>query len=229
MVLPKQLTTVTPLSKYLAMALFILLPFLAFSLGIKYQKLVTPVVPMSAVPNNPKERSAVPVHTNSLVQWNLLALIKDKSQLEKRSITQINSLSVSYDSKRICFLAGRDSTAAFIYIVDSDGENLKEIGIGAHCVWSYDNKMVAFNAKHADGAPYSLAYYDIMAAKLSEPTPDKAISVDAYYLRTYGIPSWSPDSRLMLASYYDDLNAAPLGASKVDIRTNIVTDLDGKK
>lgn len=37
--LPKELKTVTPLSKYLAMVLFIILPFWGFYLGIQYQKL----------------------------------------------------------------------------------------------------------------------------------------------------------------------------------------------
>jgi hypothetical protein len=36
--LPTSLTTVTPLSKYLAMMLFISLPFLGFYFGMQYQK-----------------------------------------------------------------------------------------------------------------------------------------------------------------------------------------------
>lgn len=39
MKLSKKLTTVTPLSKFLAMAFFIILPFVGFYLGIKYQEL----------------------------------------------------------------------------------------------------------------------------------------------------------------------------------------------
>lgn len=38
--MPKELTTVTPLSKYLAMFLFIVLPFIGFSLGIRYQQVI---------------------------------------------------------------------------------------------------------------------------------------------------------------------------------------------
>ncbi|PIY80375.1 MAG: hypothetical protein COY80_03220 [Candidatus Pacebacteria bacterium CG_4_10_14_0_8_um_filter_42_14] len=37
--LPKSLTSVTPLSKYLAMALFILIPFIAFKFGVEFQQL----------------------------------------------------------------------------------------------------------------------------------------------------------------------------------------------
>ncbi|MGI8419334.1 MAG: hypothetical protein ACR2LN_01680 [Candidatus Levyibacteriota bacterium] len=38
-------TTVTPLSKYLAIALFIIFPFGGFYLGIQYEKKVTPSYP----------------------------------------------------------------------------------------------------------------------------------------------------------------------------------------
>src|SRR5271166_2512755 len=42
MTLPKSLTTVTTLSKILAMALFIIFPFVGFYLGMKYQEKITP-------------------------------------------------------------------------------------------------------------------------------------------------------------------------------------------
>jgi hypothetical protein len=38
--LPKELTTVTPLSKYLAMVVFISLPFVGFFLGMRYQEMM---------------------------------------------------------------------------------------------------------------------------------------------------------------------------------------------
>lgn len=38
--LPKSLTTVTPFSKALAAALFIMLPFIAFSFGMKYERIL---------------------------------------------------------------------------------------------------------------------------------------------------------------------------------------------
>lgn len=40
MKLPKELTAVTPLSKYLAMILFIALPFVGFFLGMRYQEMM---------------------------------------------------------------------------------------------------------------------------------------------------------------------------------------------
>lgn len=38
--LPKELTTVTKLSKYLALFLFIALPFVGFFLGVRYQEMM---------------------------------------------------------------------------------------------------------------------------------------------------------------------------------------------
>ena len=40
MKLPKELTTVTPVSKYLAMLVFLILPFIGFSFGMRYQEMV---------------------------------------------------------------------------------------------------------------------------------------------------------------------------------------------
>jgi hypothetical protein len=49
--LPKWLTTVTPFSKYLAMFLFILFPFVGFYLGMQYQQKVTTVRMPTPTPN----------------------------------------------------------------------------------------------------------------------------------------------------------------------------------
>ena len=40
MKLPKELTTVTPLSKYLAMVVFLALPFIGFFMGVRYQEML---------------------------------------------------------------------------------------------------------------------------------------------------------------------------------------------
>ncbi len=42
-IVPEWLVTVTPLSKYLAMALFVTLPFIGFILGMNYQKAISSV------------------------------------------------------------------------------------------------------------------------------------------------------------------------------------------
>ena len=51
--LPKSWTTVTPLSKFLAMALFITMPFIGFYLGIQYQKMSTPAFPPASYFTDP--------------------------------------------------------------------------------------------------------------------------------------------------------------------------------
>lgn len=45
MLLPKYFRRETPFSRYLTITLFLLLPFMAFFLGIKYQVMVTPSYP----------------------------------------------------------------------------------------------------------------------------------------------------------------------------------------
>lgn len=42
MKLPKQLTTVTPLSKFLALFMFVTIPIIGFFLGTQYQKTIPP-------------------------------------------------------------------------------------------------------------------------------------------------------------------------------------------
>lgn len=46
--LPKELTTVTPLSKNIALVIFTLLPIGAFLMGMKYQRMLTGYVPPAA-------------------------------------------------------------------------------------------------------------------------------------------------------------------------------------
>lgn len=50
MPLPKSLTTITPLSKALAMILFILFPFVGFYLGVQYEKKLNPQTSQSVNP-----------------------------------------------------------------------------------------------------------------------------------------------------------------------------------
>lgn len=64
---PNPLTTVTPLSKTLALILFIALPFLGFYLGMRYQKLVTF---QSAATNTVKASppNALPLNTTRIIK-----------------------------------------------------------------------------------------------------------------------------------------------------------------
>ncbi|SRR6266568_9221475 len=65
MALPKSFTTVTSFSKYLAMALFVFFPFVAFYLGVQYQKIVTPSYPPTQY-IAPPQIKITPVLTQSL-------------------------------------------------------------------------------------------------------------------------------------------------------------------
>lgn len=47
--LPKSLTTVTPLSKFIAFVLFVLMPFIGFYIGMNYQKILDSVNSSSQV------------------------------------------------------------------------------------------------------------------------------------------------------------------------------------
>lgn len=66
MKLPKELTTITSLSKYFAMILFIALPFIGFLLGIKYQEMID-LIERQELYNNlaPIARSPTPTPENT--------------------------------------------------------------------------------------------------------------------------------------------------------------------
>ena len=80
MKLPRYLTTVTSFSKYLALTLFVTLPFLGFYLGIQYQKMKTYIsmrVPSQRIEQQSntnkvpflKEFSAISAHQD-MTNWN---------------------------------------------------------------------------------------------------------------------------------------------------------------
>lgn len=58
--LPKELTTVTPISKLLAMTLFIILPFIGFYLGLKYNQNNTSIDSSSSIANTLNTVTASP-------------------------------------------------------------------------------------------------------------------------------------------------------------------------
>ncbi|HLL60483.1 MAG TPA: hypothetical protein VK338_02100 [Candidatus Nitrosocosmicus sp.] len=46
--LPPELTTITPLSRLMALIAFLTIPIIAFFLGIRYQQMISPTVDTSA-------------------------------------------------------------------------------------------------------------------------------------------------------------------------------------
>lgn len=71
MKLPNSMTTVTPLSKAIAMALFVALPFVGFYLGMKYQSSIS-TNPIETVKNAPFQQQEVTPQepTNTPAQIN---------------------------------------------------------------------------------------------------------------------------------------------------------------
>lgn len=67
MVLPKSFTTVTPLSKAIAMILFVLLPFAGFYVGYKYHELTSSNTPVTQ--NNPISTPAITSASNSTADF----------------------------------------------------------------------------------------------------------------------------------------------------------------
>ena len=75
--LPKFPTTVTPLSKFLASVLFILLPFVGFYLGIKYEK-ATSSIPAEAPVVTPLPSQSPAINLPPEVNNTTLYYLKDK-------------------------------------------------------------------------------------------------------------------------------------------------------
>lgn len=84
MKLPKELTTVTPLSKYLAMILFISLPFIGFYIGIRYEESIVSVNDV-----NSQEVSVVPTPTEyspSPIVSSIPVTQRDINKLDKGNL-----------------------------------------------------------------------------------------------------------------------------------------------
>lgn len=89
MILPKELTTVTPLSKTIALILFVLLPIIAFLLGMKYQQAITSVNTNMNLPvNNSSPTSQL--NNNSIVPSSPTS--QQTTSNEAKTLTDIPSL-----------------------------------------------------------------------------------------------------------------------------------------
>jgi hypothetical protein len=110
---PKWLTTVTPLSKALAMILFIALPFLGFYLGIQYQQKITVATPVVS------EVQKIPTPTPTVTQtdtsnWKTYtgATFTLKYPTEFSAITTGTTLNI------------KDLTGAFNLAINNEPTNL---------------------------------------------------------------------------------------------------------
>ena len=98
MKLPNSFTTVTPLSKTLAMLLFVSLPFIGFILGINYQK--TTVIPPSITLPTPTPRIETNLPTKSITPIITSVF----------SSTLLNSLEYKYDKNKFTVTKGTTIT-----------------------------------------------------------------------------------------------------------------------
>lgn len=123
MKLPKELTTVTKLSKYLAMLLFIALPIVGFLLGTKYQQKVM----IETKNTNLSISQPVPTPSWSIIRYKSLTPIKTLSSGWKTYNAPANCFSfsipgnweVTYDQtgkpkSKDCYLAGIFIRARFM-------------------------------------------------------------------------------------------------------------------
>lgn len=105
MTLPKSLTTVTPLSKTLAMLLFITLPFLGFFAGINYQqKIDQPKILQQTITTMAPIRKTFPSvsptpfisPTPIFAGWNTFSSKSQKSKLSKKDCVSLPDPSDGY-------------------------------------------------------------------------------------------------------------------------------------
>lgn len=117
MPLPKQLTTITPLSKYLAMFLFITLPFIGFFVGINYQSKIDQYKQVS-YNSASKMKPFLNVHARSLIKSITPAVSPSIS------VSQINDPSALVLEQLIPSLnlsTKVDVTSAIDFWIDQDG------------------------------------------------------------------------------------------------------------
>ncbi|MBP9816051.1 hypothetical protein KBD09_02330 [Candidatus Woesebacteria bacterium] len=115
--LPTSLTTVTPLSKLIALILFVSLPFLGFYLGVQYGKLQ-----IKAVENEPQTK--IVRITKEEDQKDLLKRCGTDSLLDlvipKEHFTQINGPLLSPDCRHIAWSSWESGTSG-MYVQEPEG------------------------------------------------------------------------------------------------------------
>ena len=73
-----------------------------------------------------------------------------------------------------------------LFLTNTDGQSLQDIGQGDHPAWSSDGTRIAYDGVLSSGTPRRVVVYDL-ATSTSAP------------LTSEGNPTWSPDGRLVMA------------------------------
>ena len=156
MKLPKELTTVTPFSKYLALSLFIILPMLTFFLGMRYQELasqtffppqmsitsIAPAAPMTSL-------VAFSTDNNHAILTNVSGtMVKDLG----KEHSYLNEPALSPDTKLVAFVNEKnqlvvvDTTTFQQNVVATQDPATQIIGVN----WSPTGKMLAYHLTSED-------------------------------------------------------------------------------
>ncbi|MDO8658096.1 MAG: hypothetical protein Q7K55_05120 [Candidatus Levybacteria bacterium] len=203
MKLPKELTTVTILSKTIALIMFILLPFIGFMLGIRYQEMVD-LIERQELYNNltsinrtptptPEKNSTIDTSTwKTYTEPTLQFQIKYPPNWEYSEIREGNPLHLSLYPKHTSNMKPRESYDPLAPI------NLQVLNISPseslQCL-SEPNENTCLDIQ-VDGIPAKRyqrnTYYDIVAFKkndklfeLMSPKFDQSVFSKGQYPRAY--------------------------------------------
>lgn len=159
MTIPKYLTTVTPFSKYLAMFLFILLPFVGFYLGIQYQQSLTRAILKSPTQIITTKLSTTDIPIN--ISPKFVAFMRkgeiwmkdfQTNKEQKVSTTEpVDEPNISFDGKYVSYFSLVHASDGFpvtpLYIADTLNKTEIEIGKGnaaSRLHWAKDAAYIGF-------------------------------------------------------------------------------------
>jgi hypothetical protein len=180
--LPGWLITVTPFSKYLAMVLFVTLPFIGFILGMKYQKAIDLVIEMQTKPlvvnTTPTAMpvSKIAVSISPSLEPISCGDIPSNIQIKKDSFTMVNGPTWAPDCAHIAWSSWQSTFAnpsipvgLFVYdpltektklvYVPKEGQDEEDIELKK---WQNSNLIVF--TKNGQGVLY---VYDLVTGKTS--------------------------------------------------------------
>lgn len=109
MKLAKSLTTVTPFSKFLAMLIFIIFPFIGFYLGISYQKSLSTVLNNTPLPNPSATTSAAGLYNVSIfIKERTSDVTLNKFTEDIKSLKGVKSVNVITKEKALLLYKERN-------------------------------------------------------------------------------------------------------------------------
>lgn len=210
MKLPSELTTVTPLSKALALILFILLPVISFFSGMRYQEIkMQGSIAQTVTTKQTPEILLVQYNSDSS---NIQYEIEEKKfyKIEKgvkEKIGKIDYILPSPDGTKKLIKVWGLLTSPQIFVQHNN--IIKEIGWAEGTSWSHNSKYLVFTSKAADaGNAYNLRVYDTTTNNIKSLTENVNANLIANPTMTsYHNPRWLPDDTGVIVEYkeYNDI------------------------